>query len=257
MQQIFTVYCYAIVGVVGNFLIGWEVGRKGLRRVSLEGPRNRRITFAIGGFLVMILWERAGVTAPFTNWRNSVWPALIAVGAFFLARALTPRSQRLFDRAKTLHEMTYVGDWSKPRTESELASARDDPQLLEAVTLYSESAAIQTRLAAEVPFDAERDQHRRNVATVHCQLAIVRMMQGLLTEAIEEAVTARRMAEETHDDATLSVALYNLGMAEKLAGDKVNATAHLRLALALEESAGDDGNAGFTRALLLEIAEEP
>jgi hypothetical protein len=36
-QLTFNIYCYAVVGFLGNALIGWEFGQKGWLGLGLEG----------------------------------------------------------------------------------------------------------------------------------------------------------------------------------------------------------------------------
>ena len=54
-QLAFNVYCYVVVGFIGNALIGWELGKKGWIRLGLEGPKNKRILFALYCFIFMIV----------------------------------------------------------------------------------------------------------------------------------------------------------------------------------------------------------
>jgi len=51
-QQAFGIYCHAIVGFLGGALIAWEFGKKDFIRVGLEGPKNKRILFAMASFAV-------------------------------------------------------------------------------------------------------------------------------------------------------------------------------------------------------------
>ena len=260
-QQLFNIYSVAVVGVAGNAVLGWELGKKGLIRLGLEGPSNRRVRTAVSAFIAMLVWQRLGkLSTPFqTAW--DAWPVLIGLGALLIARGLIPRSQRLYDRAKFLTETADVGKWRGVRSESETASARNHPNLIEAERLYLESSQIQARLLSESEDVRIRCDHQRNMAVVDCQLSLVYLMQARLIEgkqaalnaiSIAEALSRNEMANRANS-ALLSEALFRAGECEYLLGQRSTAETLLNRALAIDESLGDTAGAHHTKMLLDEL----
>lgn len=260
-QQLFNIYSVVVVGVAGNAVLGWELGKKGLIRLGLEGPTNRRVRTAVSAFIAMLIWQRLGkLSTPFqTLW--DAWPVLIGLGALLIARGLIPRSQRLYDRAKFLTETADVGKRRGVRSESELASARNHPNLIEAERLYLESSQIQARLRTESDDVRVQCEHQRNLAVVQCQLSLVYLMQARLIEGRQAALSAIATAEElsrdessnTANSALLSEALFRAGECEYLLGQRATAETLLNRALAIDESLGDTKGAHHTRTLLEEL----
>ncbi|MFQ6056553.1 MAG: hypothetical protein ACE5J3_11290 [Methanosarcinales archaeon] len=58
MQDMFSIYCWVFVGIIGNGILGWEMGRKGLFQLGLEGPRNRRVLFAMYLWAIAVIWGK-------------------------------------------------------------------------------------------------------------------------------------------------------------------------------------------------------
>jgi tetratricopeptide (TPR) repeat protein len=260
-QYLFNVYCYVVVGFLGHALIGWEVGKKGMLRVGLEGPTNGRVRAALFSFAGMVLWQTIGKLQPvYSTWKD-LWPPLVAIIAFLVSRALVPRSQRIYERAKYLHETTWVGDWRGTRTEAELEQVRQHPRLLEAERLYCEARSVQQRLANETNNEEVRLFLRRNIAVAHTQLALLYLQQARLTEAAAEANAAIGLADTLHqqapDDtenaATLSGALFRLAQTQQALGERDSAVANLRKSLSLDEGLGDLEGARASRLLLQEL----
>jgi len=256
-QQLFNLYSYVIVGFMGNAIIGWQLGKKGFLRIGLEGPRNRPVRLALFGFIAMLVWARvAKISPPFQHLRDA-WPPIVGVSALALARALTPRSQRLYDRAKFLMETANVGDWRTLRAESDILAAQNHPRLIEAERLYVESVAVQERLIREGKDLRTIAGHKRNVVIAQCQLSLLYMMQGRLAQAHQRALTAVSSADELreYDDgretqASLSMALFRAGQAEHLLGLDDAAVLHLERALKIDTNLGDLQGAEQTRQLL-------
>jgi tetratricopeptide (TPR) repeat protein len=260
-QYLFNAFCYVAVGFLGHALIGWEVGKKGLLRVGLEGPTNRRVSAALLLFAGMVLWQTIGrLQSPYSSWKD-LWPPVVAVVAFLVSRALVPRSLRIYNRAKYLHETTWVGEWRGVRNEAELEQARQHPRLLEAERLYREASSVQQRLAAETNSEEVRLFLRRNIASVHTQLALLYLQQALLKEAAAEVTAAVSLAETLHqhapDDtenaATLSGALFRMAQTQQALGDRDSAVTSLRKSLSLDERLGDLEGARASRLLLEEL----
>jgi hypothetical protein len=156
-------------------------------RIGLEGP-GKPVVFALLCFMAMLLWGSAAKLAPaFETWRG-LWAPLVAVVAFLLGRYTVPRSQRLYERAKFLHETAFAGDWRKPRSAEELRDAVENPRLLQAQLLYAEAASIQRRLRDEAESVAEQHPHARNLIAIQCQLSLLHLMLG-------EHASARELAE--------------------------------------------------------------
>lgn len=263
-QYLFNAYSYLIVGFLGHVLIGWEVGKKGFLRVGLEGPANRRVSAAVLSFVVMLLWQTIGGLQPaYSSWTD-LWPPLVGGGVFLVSRALVPRSQRIYDRARFLHETTWVGDWRAARTEAELERARHQPRLLEAERLYQEAGSVQRRRADETKNKEVQLHLRRNIATVHTQLALLYLQQSRLTEAAAEAAAAVSLADTLHREApadtenaaTLSGALFRLAQAQQALGEHESAIGNLRKSLSLDERLGDLEGARASRLLLCELLPE-
>lgn len=85
-QEWFNLYVIIIVSIIGQSILAWEFGRKDFVGIAKAGP-NKRLIFAFVLFFVQILWQRvAGLESPINSWKN-LWPLLIVVSVFFVARA--------------------------------------------------------------------------------------------------------------------------------------------------------------------------
>ena len=148
-QFVFNLYCYIVVGLIGNALIGWELGKKGWIRLGLESPRNKRVAFALYCFVGMIVWQLiCKLESPFNSWESILFP-IWGINVFFISRFMTPKSQRLYSRAKYLHETTYTGDWHNPRPKKFIEEIRNNNRLKKAEFLYLQTLEIQKRLSSE------------------------------------------------------------------------------------------------------------
>jgi hypothetical protein len=211
------------VGFIGNALLGWAAGRKGFRRVGLEGPRNKPVTFALACVAAMMIWNTVGKLAPaFETWR-SLWVPLVAVAAFLLGRYTMPRSLRLYERAKFLHETTFVGNWQVPRSAEELLEATRHPRLVEAARLYYEACTTQLRLGDEAETAAGKHTHHRNVVSICCQFSLLGLMTGDHVQAREAAVQAMAIArnlvaenDDTGNRQSLADAQASLDLADRV-----------------------------------------
>jgi tetratricopeptide (TPR) repeat protein len=262
-QQLFNVYSYLFVGFAGNALIGWQIGKKGVIGIGLEGPANHKVRLALCFFTIMVLWQWVGnLSSPFTTIKDA-WPTLVAVAAFIIARSLIPRSQRLYDRAKFLHETTYVGDWRGLRTEEEISAAQNNSRLAKAERLYIDACNIQMQLAMQAEQADIRGKYESNVAITLCQLSLLYIQQARKPEAIDTATQAVQIGEalsnaDLAETAYLNVlgdCVFTLGHVQKLTGHMDDAILNLRRSLSISEQLGDVEGADYARQLLDELAK--
>ncbi len=245
-QLLFEVYCYVVVGFLGNALIGWEVGKKGWLGVGLEGARNKRIVFALSSFIVMLVWQRAGKMQPlFTSWRDA-WGPAVGLAFFLLSRSLTPKSQRLYNRAKMLHETTFFGDWLHGRSPELIQACQNNPRLREAESLYIASLHRQETLASKAPTDVEKYSHLENAASAYCQLALLYGQQSFFEKAEEAGSKAVEIAEQLSQNVpgnkgflrVLSLSLFRLAQVEHARLRRDRAKCHYERSLAIDKQLG-------------------
>src|SRR4030042_6503915 len=195
MQQAFEIYYWLFVGIVGNALIAWEFGRKGFRRVGLEGPTDPITNSALGLWLIMLVWGTV-FKLDFPDEPKHllilIWPVSVMAFAHFSK----PRSQRLYDSAKSLHETTYIVDFSEPRTAGEIAYARENPRLIRAEESYKEALSAQERLFAQARTEEDRRRAGMNIVVSHIQLALLIRHRYLPDLARNHSQTALKMIEE-------------------------------------------------------------
>ena len=176
-----------MVGFLGNALIGWELGQKGWLGVGMEGPRNKRVSFALFCFIGMILWQAARkLESPFTLWRD-LWIPAWGILIFTVSYFLVPRSVRLYRRARLLHETSYsdnrLGLESGGRTEQLPVNER----LQQAEALYFKALEIQTRLSKDADTDGSFLQYHQNIAATHLQLSLLYLQQQNFEKASDMA----------------------------------------------------------------------
>lgn len=262
-QLVFDVYSYAIVGILGNAVIAWELGKKGWIRLGLEGPKNKKVLFALYCFLFMMLWQiLRKLDSPFTSWRD-LWIPAWCMSVFAISHFLVPRSMRLYSRAKFLHETTYTGDWRKPEPEVPVEQIRTNWRLLKAESLYLRALQIQKRLSGESENDKQYTHHQQNVAVTYSQLALLYLQQKQFEKASNMAQEAVATAEllngkspnQSEILSTLSCALFRAAEIKQLQGMWRNAKAKYERSLAIDRNLRNDVDAGITEARLREIAE--
>ena len=262
-QLAFNIYCYVVVGVLGNALIGWELGKKGWMRLGLEGPKNKKTLFALYCFMFMMLWQTLRtLDSPFTSWRD-MWIPAWGFSIFTVSHFLVPRSMRLYSRAKFLHETTYVGDWRKPDLEVFSDRIRTNWRVLKAESLYLKALQIQKRLADESQNDTQYIHHQRNVAVTCSQLGFLYLQQRQFEKASNMAHKAVVIAESLNAKSpnqsdvllTLSNALFRAAEIEQLQGKIHRAKAKYERGLAIDRKLRNDVDAAISEARLREIAE--
>ena len=84
-QFIFDLYCFIVVGLIANALIGWEIGKKGWIRLGLEGQKNKKVTFALFCFIGMMVWQSIGkLEFPLNSWESISFPMCGLIVFLFL-----------------------------------------------------------------------------------------------------------------------------------------------------------------------------
>jgi tetratricopeptide (TPR) repeat protein len=258
-QRILDIYACFVVGLVGNALIGWELGTKGWVNLGLEGPRNKRVTLSLFCFMIMIVWQGATKmqASCFLSWKG-LWMPLVGVVAFSIARLLKPKSLRLYDRAKLLHERTYAGDWRMKRPDDLIASVRGSDSLNRAELLYHDALVVQERLAASAQTKALKKKYLLNVAAVYTQLALLSLQKGLPDLAGGWAGKAVFVSQSIVDEnpgdpaslRSLSYALFRLGLADEAAQRYESSRSNLNRSLAIDTQLGDQSGIEVTQRLL-------
>lgn len=262
-QFIFSLYCYIVIGVIGNALIGWELGKKGWVRLGLEGPKNKRVAFAIYSFIGMIVWQWISkLDSPFNSWK-SLWAPILGVFVFFISRFLTPRSQRLYNRAKFLHETAYTGDWHKPRPQQIIEEIRSNYRLKKAESLYLQSLEIQKHLSSNSETDAEYIRHELNVAIAYNQLSLLYCQQQFLEKATVVAEKAHEIAESLNNKlpnnheilSVISNAIFRLAEVEHIQEEYETAKEKYERSLSIDREIGDYEAVKLTESRLDEIRQ--
>ena len=149
MQTLFNIYFWVFVGIIGNTIIGWEIGRKGLIQLGLEGPRNLRVVFAMSLWLIAIAWGMVskvqGQLVQLPTSPHPFWFLLWGVVMVFLGHFSIQKSQFLFNTAKALHE--YWGRLyytpGKTGDPQKSAALRNFPKVQEAEKLYKEAIKLE------------------------------------------------------------------------------------------------------------------
>jgi len=246
MQQAFEIYYWLFVGIVGNALIAWEFGRKGFRRVGLEGPTNPRTTFAMSLWVIMLVWGTV-FKLDFPDEPKHllilIWPVSVMAFVHFSK----PRSQRLYDSAKSLHETTYIVDFSEQRNAQEIAYACENPRLVRAEEGYKEALSVQERLFALARTEEDRRRAGMNIVVSHIQLALLLRHRYLPDLARNHGQTALRMIEELEDQypgdgeviGAKSDALFRLGEIAHLQGNHSEAKRLYQMSLRIDQSLSD------------------
>ena len=257
-QQAFGIYCHAIVGFLGGALIAWEFGKKDFIRVGLEGPKNKRILFAMASFAVMALWQWSRkLKDPFVSWTD-LWIPVWTLGVFVVSRLLVPRSVRLYFRAKTFHEAACAGG-----RQAAPAAIRHDYRLAKAESLYPAALGIQKHLSCQSMSEERYLHHQRNVAITYLQLTLLYHQQARLEEAaamakevydIAEPLT-RNSPEQPEFLLLLSDALFRWGEVEQALGNTDSAKAKYRRSLDIDLALHNSTSADITKARLSEMTE--
>lgn len=260
-QLFYNLYCYIIVGIVGNAIIGWELGKKGFRTLALEGPNNKKIKFALYCFVGMIILQLIGkFDPPFNSWK-SIWAPIWGVFIFFISRYTVPRSQRLYNRAKFLHEITYTGDWHKTRPQSLIEEIRNNNRLARAEYLYRESLQIQESLSTHSETDVKYIRHKLNIATVYCQLSLLYRQQQYIDKAKEMAEKAiscteplnKKFSEHNGVLSCLSDALFRYAEIQHISGNYTLAKEKYEQSLSIDKILGKIEDTKLTVSMLNEI----
>lgn len=262
-QVVFNLYCYIVVGLIGNALIGWEFGKKGWIRLGLEGPKNKRVTFALFCFIGMMVWQSIGkLEFPLNSWESISFP-MWGLIVFFISRFLTPKSQRLYNSAKFLHETTYTGNWHNPRPQKVIEEIRNNNRLKKAEFLYLQALEIQMRLSSESETDAESINHELNVAIDYCQLSLLYRQQQHLDKAAMTAEKALRIAESLNNKSSnnheilslISGAIFRLAEIEHVQGKYETAKEKYEHSLSIDREIGKYEDIKLTESMLNEIKE--
>lgn len=262
-QLIFNLYCYIVVGLLGNALIGWELGKKGWINLGLEGPKNKRVAFALYCFIGMIMWQWIGkLNSPFDSWRG-LWAPIWGSCVFLISRFLTPRSQRLYNHAKFLHETTYTGDWHNQRSQMLIDEIRINNRLRRAESLYLQSLEIQKRLSSNSETDVEYIRYELNVAFAYSQLSLLYRQQQFLDKAADAAEKALEIAESLNNKSpnnheilsALSNAIFMLAETEHVQGKYEKAKEKYERSLSIDKEIGKYENIKLTERMLDEIKQ--
>lgn len=261
-QVAFNVYCYVVVGFLGNALIGWELGKKGWILLALGGPKySRTALFALYCFILMMLWQMLRkLNSPFTSWRGlwiPGWGLLVLTVSHFLV----PRSMRLYSHAKFLHETSYTGDWRSSESDRPTEQICTHSRLLKAESLYLKALQIQKRLSEESQNDMQYTHHQRNVAVTYSQLALLYIHQRQFEKASNMAHEAVLTAESLNDQTSnksemlsiLSNALFRSAEIDQLQGKVNSAKVKYERSLTIDRNLQNDADAYITEARLNEI----
>lgn len=260
-QTLFNVYCYVFVGFLGNSIIGWELGRKGFVRLGLEGPKNRAISFALGSFIIMILWQSiADLESPFTSWKDvwmPLWGAVVMLFAYFS----TPRSLRLYNRAKFLHETAYVGEVVASRYDKISLDNTNTERLNKAENLYAEALSVQQRLSKEASSENSLIKHRKNIAITYLQLSLLKLQKSQCDDAAKMAENAisischliDKYGERDEFKEILSDAYFRSAESDKLRNEFSCARKRYRQSLNIDEGLGKWDNVNLTKARLADL----
>ncbi|MGA2876192.1 MAG: hypothetical protein ABSE82_11725 [Nitrososphaerales archaeon] len=260
-QRAFSAFCIGVVGILGNGLIGWQLGKKGFYQLGLEGPRNKKVIFAFGCFFVMVIWQRLRkLESPLDSWHYAWLPAF-GILSWILARQLIPRSVRLYSRAKFLHETTYTGDWRSVQPDVPIAQVRAHPRLRKAEALYCQALEVQRSLAKNATAHAARKRHEQNEAVTYFQLTLLHLQRREFQEASKNACEGLNLAEklrlETSNSSEtaslLSDALYRSAETDQALGRLDEALLKYNQSLALDRLNGNEASARITEQRLAEL----
>lgn len=252
-QTLYSIYCFLVV-VVGQAMIVWEIGRKGWVRLGLEGPGNRRVTFALMLFISMFVIGSVGhFTFPFTHWKHAALVLAWLLSVLFVSRQLLPASQRLFDRARFLHEST-VAQYSHHHERGPGASFEDiraDSRLQEAERLYLRAMEIESR----------RPRGELNVAVAHHQLGFLYRQLGKFEEArkrFEKSLQILRSLESLQPErsdiqGTISRTLFRLAEICHAHGELEQAKKMYEQSLDIDQRLGDAAGIRSNHQMLAEI----
>jgi tetratricopeptide (TPR) repeat protein len=261
-QLAFWWFCIGVVGILGNGLIGWELGKKGFYQLGLEGPRNKKVTFALCCFFLMVFWQSTRkLESPLSSWKYGwlpVWGILVCV----LSRHLIPRSVRLYFKAKRLHETTYTGDWQSAQPEVPIEQIRSNPQLQKAEALYQQALEVQRSLSKHASRDAERTRHQQNEAVTFCQLALLHLQRREFEKASENSQEAVRLAERLFSNTNggygtgslLSDAIFRDAEADQAMGEFAIAREKYKRSLSLSQQLGDTASVSVTERRLAQLS---
>jgi tetratricopeptide (TPR) repeat protein len=261
MEFLFNLYCWMFVGILGNALIAWEWGRKGWLQIGLEGPQNKKVFFALILFIGMLVGALLLKLEPPFNSPKSlcilIWPAFV----FIVARYSKPYSQRLYDRAKYLHETTYVGDWHSLRSEEDINQVRGNPRLKEARKLYLQAIEIEERAYQQEHEPPAKRQHLFNVITVYLQLALLYRQQYRLAQSAEYAQKALEKLKEIDDQSQevlshTSNALFRLGEIDHIEGRYQEAIEKYQRSLKIDQKLQDKPGIRLTLQMLSELESQ-
>lgn len=261
-QTLFNIYCYVVVGFVGNAIIGWELGRKGFVRVGLEGPYNTRLSLVLGAFVLMLAWQAfIEVEIPFSSWQDA-WMPLWGLTVMGIAHYTVPRSMRIYGRAKFLQEHAGAGDWRKHVATDSSATTTPNQWLDRAQALYHEALLVQEQLALESRADRESIHHGRNIAVVYAQLSLLYLQKRSFEEAAKMAAkaesTANQLLEKLPDDEgllnALSDAYFYAAEADEARGNIGEARTNYERSREIEERLGNGDDLALTRTRLIELA---
>lgn len=256
-QAIFNIY-FLVVAVVGQSLIAWQIGRKGLLRLGLEGPKNCSVTFAMVLFVSMlIIGGIGGFDFPTSDSKHVAlllaW--LFSIG--FVSRQLLPISQRVFDRAKFLHESAVGkhGNYHERGLAASFGDIRGDGRLQDAERLYLRAIEMQE----------DQPHGELNIAIAHHQLGLLYRQEGRFDEAskrFEESLRILRSLEDLQPQRTdvqsaISMCLFRQAEIFHVCGKRDHARELYRHSLAIDERLRDADGVSINRRMLAEIDGQP
>lgn len=182
---------------------------------------------------------------------------------FFISRFLTPKSQRLYNRAKFLHETTYTGNWHNPRSKKFIEELRNNNRLKKAEFLYLQALEIQKRLTSKSETDAESICHELNVVAVYCQLSLLYRQQQYLDKAAGAVEKALVIAESLNSKSpnnheilsVISGAIFRLAEIEHIQGKYEMAKEKYERSLYIDREIGKYEDIKLTESMLDEIKQ--
>lgn len=183
----------------------------------------------------------------------------------FLGRFSLPKSQRLYNRAKFLHETTPTGNWHAKRPQYEIEAIRENSRLRKAEEIYRQALTIlESHRGQGELWEAIR--RLRNVAAVYLQLALLYRQRYELEEAAKYAKKALEALEqippsaqeEPESLALRSNALFRLTEIDHFQGNGTPKQLRERYqeCLAIDQKLGNMEGIRTTESMLDEINEE-
>ncbi len=249
-QDLFAAY-YLFVILGGQSLIAWEVGRHGIRNLALEGMQNQRIGFAMMLFVSLIIIGRVGgFTFPNPGLKPAIMILVWVLSLAIVSQRLVPAAQRLYDRAKHLHERGVIqyGNYHERGPGASFEEIQGDARLREAEKLYLRAAELAVR----------GPRSELNLAAVHHQLGFLYRQQGKFEEAtrrFSQAIKILRKLEYLQPDrrdvlSSISSNLFFLGEIYHVQGEREKASRKYQESLAIDEKLGDSQGVRDTRRML-------